>query len=151
MGGDIAALRQEFMGRLGDFSKRDKASKNSPTFRQMTHLYRKRLNVVGATLMESGKTVKLKRVGNKTQGRGKPSESEYKLSRNTGIPCFNTVIVDEVSKAMPPELFLPVRWASGLFWWATINSCRRSSRIPFPARTALWKSGPRKPRCRRKN
>ena len=99
----VVNLRKEFLERLSE-SRKDGA-KISRTFPQMAALYRRRLNVVGATLMESGKTVKpQKEDGNK----GKNAPELRKLSRTTGINGFSAVIVDEVSKAMPPELFLPV-------------------------------------------
>lgn len=105
-GENVAALRKEFQKRLGEI-KRGGAGQIPRAFPQMAALYRRRLNVVGATLMESGKTVKREK-GEYEEQRGGPPKPAYKLSGATGIQEFSTVIVDEVSKAMPPELFLPV-------------------------------------------
>ena len=74
--------------KLSDAEKRE--------IKQFGELYKKKINVVGATLMESGKT---KRVNNSWVNN---------LCNVTGINEFETVIIDEVSKATPPELFIPI-------------------------------------------
>ena len=94
----VTALRRNFIKRLGEIQKIKLDADSAEILHQIEALYYRRLNVVGATLMISGKT-----------RFDKHSESyEYKLLSETGIEGFDTVIVDEVSKAMPPELFLPV-------------------------------------------
>lgn len=62
-------------------------------FPQLAVLYNSRINVVGATLMRTGKTI---------------HKEENLILSETEIPEFDTVIVDEISKALPTELFLPV-------------------------------------------
>lgn len=95
-GDDVASnLRQKLVNQLEKEVVSDKA-RLSRTIPQMAGLYRRRINVVGATLMGTGKT----------QGKGK--ERKNQILSTTGIPKFDTVIVDEVSKALPTELFLPI-------------------------------------------
>ena len=101
---NISALRKSFLQAL---RKPRKPEEDNPHWKrsveQMGKIYLSRLNVVGATLMECGK-----RTGHaEYQGR-KPGRKPYKLSVITKIKEFDTVIIDEVSKAMPPELFLPI-------------------------------------------
>lgn len=93
------ALRVEFAKRLKTPAKppQNRPAREIP---QMAALYRRRLNVVGATLVETGKNISLQKGDNKRTW-------ENKLHNTTGIKEFDTVIVDEVSKATPPELFLP--------------------------------------------
>lgn len=88
------ALRVEFAKRLEQIAQ---SPKNRPSreIPQMAKLYRQRINVVGATLMGTVKSVKV----------GEHRQNEIRSI--TGIKKFDTVIVDEVSKATPPELFLP--------------------------------------------
>ena len=78
-------LRGAFAERLK--SMKPQQGRSGRDMPQMAELYRRRINVVGATLMESGKG--------------------GTIPRASGIEKFDTVIVDEVSKATPPELFLP--------------------------------------------
>lgn len=65
--------------------------------KQFAKLYKRRINVVGATLMGAGRDVY-------------KSKDNYEnvISNKLGIKIFNTVIIDEVSKATPPELFIPI-------------------------------------------
>ena len=59
---------------------------------QFAELYKKKINVVGATLMVCGRE----------------KNRANSIFRCTGIDEFDTVIVDEVSKATPPELYIPI-------------------------------------------
>ena len=111
----ITNLREQFLKKLNKVKKRisninKKPSKkdNTPVkkddhemreFEQFAKLYSERINVVGTTLMESGK-----------RGSYKANKAERKknITEKTGIEKFDTVIIDEVSKATPPELFIPI-------------------------------------------
>ena len=59
---------------------------------QFAELYKKKINVVGATLMVCGRK----------------KNRDNSIFQCTGIDEFDTVIVDEVSKATPPELYIPI-------------------------------------------
>ena len=72
--------------------KKNKSDAEIREFGQFAELYRKKINVVGATLMECGKNY----------------QKTNKLLNTVGIEKFDTVIIDEVSKATPPELFIPI-------------------------------------------
>ncbi len=84
----IADLRKKLVNRL------KRKAWNEKDAEQMAALYRRRINVVGATLIETGKW-------NRDAGKNN-------LLHITGVAEFDTVIIDEVSKALPPELFLPI-------------------------------------------
>lgn len=89
-------LQKQFLSKLDKALKtNDKENKDDfelREFQQHTDFYHKNINIVGTTLMEAGKT----------QGK------DIKLCKTTGIKEFDVVIIDEVSKATPPELFIPV-------------------------------------------
>ena len=85
-------LRGEFAKHLEKSAKSLRHPREMP---QMAKLYHRRINVVGATLIETGKEIK------------EGMSWKNKIHDTTGIAKFDTVIVDEVSKATPPELFLP--------------------------------------------
>jgi superfamily I DNA and/or RNA helicase len=93
-------LQDEFLKRLKKAEKTHIKTRKSDNelreFKQHSELYRKNINVVGATLMETGKT------------EGSHKNKKNKLCNTTGIKKFDTVIIDEVSKATPPELFIPL-------------------------------------------
>lgn len=99
----IGQLRKRFATRLTNRlnERRQQNAKNANECMeretiQLAKLYHRRINVVGATLMRTGKDVKL--------------DTDHfinAIALDTGIKNFDTVIVDEVSKATPPELFLP--------------------------------------------
>ena len=112
--GDVISLRKEFIVCLNQMKNQNFNYNVERTFQQMAKLYKDCLNVVGATLMESGRTIKPSKEKEKEKEKqdnavkyGKNS-IEYNLSRITGIEKFDTIIVDEVSKAIPLELFLPL-------------------------------------------
>ena len=89
VGKKARALRGEFRAALSAMQKRldsNASSEDGDSIRQMRDLHMRRVNAVGATLMGTGR---------RQLGPGIPPE-------------FDTVIVDEVSKALPPEMFLPV-------------------------------------------
>lgn len=82
----VSDLRKNLVTRLNkEIKSKGQLERSMP---QMAKLYRNRINVVGATLMRTGKN--------------------YRILSETGISEFHTVIVDEVSKALPTELFLPI-------------------------------------------
>ena len=68
--------------------KKEKSDMELREFKQLAELYKNNINVVGSTLMESGR--------------------KNKLLDRVGFERFDTVIIDEVSKATPPELFIPI-------------------------------------------
>ncbi|MGR3913472.1 MAG: AAA domain-containing protein [Gammaproteobacteria bacterium] len=89
----IRGLRAQFLTRVETaqktYEKKKKSDLDREELRQHAALYRQNINVVGTTLM----------------GAGKKNE----IQRATGREAqFDTVIIDEVSKATPPELFIPV-------------------------------------------
>lgn len=92
----ILGLRQRFLVQVERaqkmYEKKKKTSFNREELRQHATLYRRNINVVGTTLMEAGRE----------------SWGVIGISQKTGIAEFDTVIIDEVSKATPPELFIPV-------------------------------------------
>ena len=92
-GAEVAKLRKRLASRLQKMGK----SQNRPAREkeQLAKIYRRRINIVGATLMETGKTVFVDDARKNT------------ICENLAIKEFDAVIVDEVSKATPPELFLP--------------------------------------------
>ena len=100
-GDEITKLRRQFCKHLKKIGKRP-ARQTS----QMAELYRDHINVVGATLMETGK-LEPKRY-EKEVGEEQNKKRQKNLCKKLGIEEFDMVIVDEVSKAMPPELFLPI-------------------------------------------
>ena len=71
---------------------------------QMAKLYRNRINVVGATLMRTGKS----EWDRDANGKICWDTERNKLCSELGIKEFDSVIVDEISKATPVELFLPI-------------------------------------------
>ena len=93
-------LREQLYKRL------QKPARSERQKAQMAELYRDRINIVGATLMMTGKS----KWDKDPDTNKKIWESERnKLRSDLKISDkFDTVIVDEVSKAMPPELFLPI-------------------------------------------
>ena len=88
-GGVESGLRRDFHQSLSALQKRceaDGVGQDEESIGQMRVLHMKRMNVVGATLMVTGR-----------------------WSLPPGVPpAFDTVIVDEVSKALPPEMVLPI-------------------------------------------
>uniref|UniRef100_A0A2B4S1S9 Uncharacterized AAA domain-containing protein ycf46 n=1 Tax=Stylophora pistillata TaxID=50429 RepID=A0A2B4S1S9_STYPI len=99
---DVKKLRSQFLNRLQKVKNRMKkfgSKKNNPSdtemreSKQFIESYRNKINVVGTTLMEAGK---------KVEG------GKIKIYQETEIKKFDTVIIDEVSKATPPELFIPI-------------------------------------------
>ncbi|SMN00156.1 DNA helicase, putative [uncultured Candidatus Thioglobus sp.] len=94
----ILDLQKQFFKQLERAKKTYKKERKSDCelreFKQHSELYRKNINVVGATLMETGR---------KERQNGK-----NKLCNTTNIKEFDTVIIDEVSKATPTELFIPI-------------------------------------------
>jgi len=91
-------LQKQFLKRLKKAEKTHKKTNKLDVelreFEQHSQLYCDNINIVGTTLMESGKTI----------NKGKTK----KICDTTGIKRFDTVIIDEVSKATPPELFIPI-------------------------------------------
>lgn len=73
---------------LGDWALRLKAIRDDDLTPTLEQLYLKQANVVGATCNETGKT-------------------EF-LTSSVINPAFDLAIVDEVSKATPPEMLLPL-------------------------------------------
>ena len=92
----ILNLQKQFFRRLEKsekiHKKKDKSVAELREFSQHAKLYKQNINVVGTTLMEAGKQ----------------ENRKNKLCETTGIKEFDVVIIDEVSKATPPELFIPV-------------------------------------------
>ena len=83
-------LRKKFRESLSAMRSRLDGKTNvedEESIKQMGRFHLKRVNVVGATLMRTG---------------------QRQFSSEAGSDKFDTVIVDEVSKALPPELFLPI-------------------------------------------
>ena len=70
-------------------------------FKQFAKLYKEKINVVGATLMECGRREYSYKDGKRKDG--KRSVLSYANANE-----FDTVIIDEVSKATPPDLFIPI-------------------------------------------
>ena len=93
---ETTELRKQFYRRL----QKNSAQAPERQMLQMGELYCNRINVVGATLMETGKR--------EAWRDAKTGKRQNKLCKTLGVKQFDTVIVDEVSKAMPPELFLPI-------------------------------------------
>ena len=93
-------LREQLYKRL------QKPARSERQKAQMAELYRDRINIVGATLMMTGKSKWDK--DPKTDKKNWESERNKLRSDLNIADKFDTVIVDEVSKAMPPELFLPI-------------------------------------------
>lgn len=97
-------IRQQFLTDIDKslkiLLKKEKSETELREFTQLAELYKRKINVVGSTLMESGKTSNI-------GSRGAPLWINN-LQHTTGIDQFDTIIVDEVSKATPPELFIPV-------------------------------------------
>lgn len=73
---------------LGDWAARLKSTRDDDLTPTLEQIYLKQANVVGATCNETGKT-------------------EFTTS-STMDPAFDLAIVDEVSKATPPEMLLPM-------------------------------------------
>lgn len=91
---EFSDLRRNLAKRLKQHIEQPVVAERRKRDMQMAKLYRKKINVVGATLIETGKW--------------DHKEKKKKLLVVTGIDEFDTVIIDEVSKALPPELFLPI-------------------------------------------
>ena len=97
-------LKNDFLKDIDKAKKNLKKEKKSQVelreFEQLAKLYTDKINVVGSTLMEAGKLI--------NRGDRKNPDWKNKLCDTTGIEEFDTVIIDEVSKATPPELFIPI-------------------------------------------
>ena len=97
-------IQQQFLKdvekRIAAETKKNPSSAERREIEQFAGMYKRKINVVGATLMESGKTKWLNKENKRV--------SVKKLLHETGIDEFDTVIIDEVSKATPPELFIPI-------------------------------------------
>ena len=91
---------KEIDKKITDEGKEESPDKEHREIKQFTKMYKRKINVVGATLMESGKAPRI--------DKGKGKEPVRKLLHETGINEFDTVIIDEVSKATPPEMFIPI-------------------------------------------
>ena len=98
-GGEHQSIRRRFLEAIDRakkaISKDRKSEAEFREFKQLADLYKKKINVVGSTLMEAGKS-------------SPQNKDMNKLLETTGLDEFNTVIIDEVSKATPPELFIPI-------------------------------------------
>ena len=82
--------------------KKKKSDSELREFHQLARLYKRRINIVGCTLMMAGKLERWR------EEKENKSPRKSFVSVITGIDKFDTVIVDEVSKATPPELFVPI-------------------------------------------
>ena len=86
-------IRQKFLEDIEKFrrtlKKQRKLEAEERTFGQFAELYKRKINVVGGTLVGCG------RLAN--------PNTNYVV----GIKEYDTVIIDEISKATPPELFIP--------------------------------------------
>ena len=98
-------VQRNFLKRLDKskkmLSKNGKSDIELREFYQFARLYRKRINIVGSTLMGAVRSIPILQDPNR-------SDRSNRLPDTVGIKEFDTIIIDEVSKATPPELFIPI-------------------------------------------
>lgn len=103
---DLSSLQKTLLGGIEKsqkvYKKTHKSESELREILQHAKLYKKHINIVGSTLMIAG------RQGSRPPKDSGNQERKSFIEVQTGIKKFDRVIIDEVSKATPPELFIPI-------------------------------------------